>query len=110
MGEILGLLRHAARERRTPAYRARRCTPRVPAQAAEVVICTLKRSATCLCITIIDEAAGFDHAGFLRIDRVRAFGLHGRGIALANLMNYDELTYRGRGNRVQAGVRIASGA
>ncbi|MEQ9057885.1 MAG: response regulator [Gammaproteobacteria bacterium] len=81
-----------------------------PTYADKVVTLTLERSATCLCITIADEGAGFDHAGFLHIDPARAFDLHGRGIALANLMSFDELAYLGCGNRVRACVKFTADA
>ncbi|MEQ8664020.1 MAG: response regulator [Gammaproteobacteria bacterium] len=78
-----------------------------PAFATRVVTLTLERRAGHVCLTISDEGDGFDHAGYLHIDPARAFDLHGRGIALANLMSFDALEYLGRGNRVRAHVRLA---
>lgn len=50
--------------------------------------------------TIRDEGEGFEWRNFMHIDPTRAFHTHGRGIAMANLMTFDALEYRGRGNEV----------
>lgn len=58
-------------------------------------------------VTVRDEGPGFDWQRFLTIDPERAFDTHGRGIAMAKMLAFDELEYRGRGNEVVATVRIA---
>jgi CheY-like chemotaxis protein len=50
--------------------------------------------------TIIDQGLGFDWRNFMQIDPARAFHTHGRGIAMANLMTFDSLEYRGSGSEV----------
>ena len=47
-----------------------------------------------------DDGAGFDFAEILRGSMDENFSRHGRGIALARLMSFDDLRWEGRGNRV----------
>lgn len=56
--------------------------------------------------TIKDDGPGFDWKPFLVIDPLRAFDTHGRGIAMANLLSFDSLEYRGSGNEVVGVVAI----
>lgn len=58
-------------------------------------------------VTIRDDGKGFDSTRFLLIDPIRAFDTHGRGIAMAKLLAFDDLEYRGTGNEVVATVRTA---
>lgn len=51
-------------------------------------------------ITVIDEGRGFDPAPFLRFDEARKNLPHGRGIAIARLNCFDELSYSEKGNAV----------
>lgn len=53
-----------------------------------------------LTITITDMGAGFDHQRYLTADPALNTAAHGRGIALARLAGFAELTYLGDGNRV----------
>jgi CheY-like chemotaxis protein len=57
---------------------------------------------------ITDEGDGFEWRDFLEIKPERAFDTHGRGIAMARMMSFDMLDYRGRGNQVMATLRLAS--
>lgn len=57
-------------------------------------------------VTIVDQGTGFDWSKFLTIDPRRAFDTHGRGIAMAKMLAFDELEYRGRGNEVVATVQL----
>lgn len=57
-------------------------------------------------ITIMDEGNGFDPAPFMNIDSKRANESHGRGIAIANMMSFDELIYKGKNNEVDCSVRF----
>lgn len=56
-----------------------------------------------LCIR--DEGDGFDYSKYLDMDPSRAFDLHGRGIAMARMMSFDSLEYRGPGNEVEVTVK-----
>jgi len=53
-----------------------------------------------------DQGAGFEWLDFLEMRPERAFDTHGRGIAMAKLLSFDSLDYRGSGNEVEATVRL----
>ena len=55
--------------------------------------------------TITDEGAGFDWKPYLIMSPERASDNHGRGIAMASLMSFDELEYIGCGNTVKAKIK-----
>ncbi len=50
---------------------------------------------------ITDEGSGFDWRPYMEIEPARATANHGRGIAKANLLSFDRLTFLGKGNQVQ---------
>ena len=54
---------------------------------------------------IEDEGDGFDWSLFIDFSPERVFDAHGRGIAVAKNMSFDELTYLGKGNRVRAMIK-----
>ncbi len=54
---------------------------------------------------IEDEGEGFDFSKFLYLSPDRAFAEHGRGIAIARYLCFDELDYIEPGNRVRAVIR-----
>jgi len=53
---------------------------------------------------ISDQGNGFEWDRYLEFDPERAFDSHGRGIAIANMVSFDRLEYRGNGNQVLAVV------
>lgn len=55
-------------------------------------------------LQIEDEGEGFNWQEYLHVDTARATHNHGRGIAMANMMSFDELFFNERGNRVTAVV------
>lgn len=55
---------------------------------------------------ISDCGPGFDWRRYLEIDEARAAHTHGRGIAIAKQMCFDELRFLGSGNRVEAILRV----
>ncbi len=57
-------------------------------------------------ITIRDDGPGFDPQPYLTIDPARVFDSHGRGIAIAKLMSFDELEYRDGGCEVIGRIRL----
>ena len=57
-------------------------------------------------ISIQDPGQGFDWTTYLTLDPSRAFDTHGRGIAMANLMSFDQITYHGCGNEVEAMIEL----
>ncbi len=58
-------------------------------------------------VIIADEGQGFDWRPFLEIEPARATQNHGRGIAKANLLSFDRLTYLGKGNQVHVISNVA---
>lgn len=59
-------------------------------------------------ITVRDEGIGFDWRHYMELDQSRAFAVHGRGIAMARQLSFDELEYRDPGNEVICVIRNAS--
>ncbi|MEG3638188.1 response regulator [Magnetococcus sp. PR-3] len=57
-------------------------------------------------ILIQDEGPGFDWRGFLEFDPARAFDSHGRGIAMAKMLSFDQLEYHDPGNTVVVRVHL----
>lgn len=53
-------------------------------------------------LKIHDEGEGFNWQQFLHVDTARVTHNHGRGIAMAKMMSFDELFYNARGNQVTA--------
>lgn len=68
---------------------------------AEVIIKTIDNK---LQVYITDMGNGFDWEPFMEIDTNRAYATHGRGIAMARLMSFDEIRYVGSGNQVIATI------
>lgn len=60
-------------------------------------------------VRIEDEGQGFDWTQYMEIDPARALDTHGRGIAQANKISFDTLTYSDKGNSVTAVSKIGSG-
>ena len=58
--------------------------------------------------TVTDEGPGFDWTRFLDFDPERAYDPNGRGIAMARMISFSSLEYRGRGNQVLATVLFES--
>ncbi len=55
-----------------------------------------------LYLNIADEGPGFDWRPYMKIDPSRISDSHGRGIALANMISFDEISYNDTGNEVTA--------
>lgn len=60
-------------------------------------------------VTIADQGQGFDWKKYMDMDPRRVFESHGRGIALAARLSFDELDYQGCGNVVTATVFLKPG-
>ena len=58
--------------------------------------------------TIADEGEGFDWQRYMKLDADRAFDIHGRGIAMANLTSFRSLEFQGSGNTVIARARASA--
>lgn len=55
---------------------------------------------------IEDEGNGFAWEDYLELSPERAFDSHGRGIALARMLSFDGLEYRGNGNTVAVWLQL----
>jgi len=72
---------------------------------------SFKRDGELLHFTIRDCGPGFDWKRYLEIDESRAFDNHGRGIAIAKYVAFDEVHFNYMGNEVSAAMRTtATGA
>ncbi len=57
--------------------------------------------------SIRDQGSGFDPEQYLEIDPKRVFDAHGRGIAMARLLSFDDLSYEDGGRCAVATVRTS---
>lgn len=78
----------------------------LPENANKRVSVHFERSNDYILISIKDEGKGFHWQDYLELDPKRAFDNHGRGIAVANLMCFDQITYQGTGNEVHAIINL----
>jgi len=76
----------------------------MPEHKNKEVTATYRRKPEGYYVTIIDQGKGFDWKNYLHIDPARASDNHGRGIAQANAMSFDKITYNDAGNEVTAYV------
>ena len=51
-------------------------------------------------IKVVDSGDGFDWKKYMTVDPSRSSDTHGRGIALANAVSFDSITYNEKGNEV----------
>jgi len=65
-----------------------------------------ERSEEKLRLLIRDEGKGFDPQPYMQLDPDRLTHNHGRGIAMANMVSFDEIEYRGGGNEVLCTIRL----
>ncbi|MEO5346798.1 MAG: response regulator [Magnetococcus sp. YQC-9] len=70
------------------------------------VVIQFERQAGEICFRICDQGEGFDWRSYMKIDPERAFDSHGRGIAMAGMLSFDEVRYLGKGNEVLAVLRV----
>jgi len=77
--------------------------PRYADRRASVEV---ERSGAGVVFTIRDQGRGFEPGPFLEIDPGRVFDAHGRGIAMARLLSFDELRYADGGRCAVATVRV----
>lgn len=77
---------------------------KAPKFADKYAISTLSRKADGMYVTVEDQGLGFDWKKYMTIDLARATDNHGRGIAQANALSFDRLSYNQRGNKASAFV------
>lgn len=78
----------------------------LPAYRDRYVEVSYQRRPGALCFRIQDQGEGFDWSQYLDFSPERAFDLHGRGIAMARQLSFDQLNYEGNGNTVWASVAL----
>ncbi|MBU1565749.1 MAG: response regulator [Proteobacteria bacterium] len=71
-----------------------------PLYRDRVVTVLLEKTDESCSLRIHDEGEGFSWEQYLHVDPSRATHNHGRGIAMANMMSFDELIFNVRGNQV----------
>lgn len=64
----------------------------------------LRRKKDGISIKILDQGKGFEWRKYMQIDPARAQDNHGRGIAQANAVSFDQIEYNDTGNEVTAFV------
>jgi DNA-binding response OmpR family regulator len=74
--------------------------------AGKQVTVRLRRSKEHLTLQIEDEGDGFDWQRYMEFNADRASDPHGRGIAMANMLSFDNLRYVGKGNAVICQVNL----
>lgn len=70
--------------------------------ASRYVDVMFQRSPGEIRLNIKDQGCGFDWQRYLEIHPDRVYDSHGRGIAIAKQVSFDELDYLGEGNEVEA--------
>ncbi|CUA87171.1 Response regulator receiver domain/Histidine kinase-like ATPase domain [Gulbenkiania indica] len=78
-----------------------------PAMGERRVRVRYEASTTLRRFWIEDEGEGFDWAPYQEIDPASLIESHGRGILIARRLSFDQLTYHGQGNQVEALVQVA---
>lgn len=83
---------------------------RLPLYSERKVFVLLSRLGNAYTVTITDEGDGFDWSKYLEFDAIRAYDLHGRGIAMSKAFSFDDMRYSGCGNTVTTTVVPATNA
>lgn len=80
-----------------------------PRYRSRVATVEVERTSQGFEFRVRDQGDGFEPGPFLEIDPARALDAHGRGIAMARLLSFDELRYENGGRCAVATVRIVNG-
>lgn len=78
----------------------------LPENKGKSVELRFERTPDAIRFTIRDHGVGFDWQKYMQVDVKRAFDTHGRGIAMANLLSFSRLEYRGAGNEAVGTVNL----
>jgi CheY-like chemotaxis protein len=79
----------------------------LPEYSAHKVIVEFKRSAEEITIAVTDQGKGFEWQQYLAMSPERASDSHGRGIAMANMLSFNNIEYQGKGNVVKVTMDCA---
>jgi hypothetical protein len=80
---------------------------KLPGSAAKQVAVEFARKGRELYFEITDAGAGFDWTRFLELDSERALAPCGRGIAMARILAFKSMEFRGKGNQVLVSINAA---
>jgi CheY-like chemotaxis protein/anti-sigma regulatory factor (Ser/Thr protein kinase) len=78
----------------------------LPENVGKIVRVKYKKTLNSVKIRITDEGHGFSWDKFMAFDPSRAYDTHGRGIATAKKISFDEIQYFDKGNIVEASIRL----
>ena len=81
-----------------------------PPYSSRVATAKFSRQPHGLSLHITDQGNGFDWKNYMDFDPERAFDTHGRGIAMANKVSFDQIEYRGNGNQVLTVLNLEQAA
>lgn len=76
----------------------------LPEYSSRYVTVDLERLDDRINFVIKDQGDGFEWEKYLEFSSDRATDCHGRGIAMANMMSFDEVEYFGKGNEVKVSI------
>jgi len=76
----------------------------MPENASRRATVEFQRNENKIVFIILDQGGGFEWKNYLNISPDRAFDSHGRGIAMARSISFDQIEYRGNGNEVSVTV------
>lgn len=77
----------------------------LPEYADRIAVVEIERKTDGLIFSIRDQGSGFEPEQYLEIDPKRVFDAHGRGIAMARLLSFDDLRYEDGGRCAVALVK-----
>jgi CheY-like chemotaxis protein len=72
----------------------------LPEYKDKYAIASLEKNDDQIVFTIEDQGRGFDWEKYMVMDPMRATDNHGRGIAMSNILSFDEIEYVAPGNKV----------
>jgi len=78
----------------------------LPENVDKRVVITYERTKHEIKFFIEDQGEGFEWGQYLELNPNRAFDSHGRGIAMANMLSFDNIEYLGKGNQVIASLLL----
>ena len=78
----------------------------LPEHMSKKVAVQVERGQETLAVTITDEGAGFNWHQYEVLHPGKVFESHGRGIAMAKALSFQEMEYQGRGNQVRCLVTL----
>ncbi|MCB1190653.1 MAG: response regulator [Leptospiraceae bacterium] len=77
----------------------------LPENSTKKVTVKVNQTEDDISFIIRDDGPGFDWKNYINLSPDRVFDNHGRGIAMAGLLSFDKVDYRGKGNEALAIVR-----